>query len=847
MKLITYIVFISLFTCISFAQTIDKDIIIKAKKKKYFHKEQLWELIGDPMIKNEQDTLFADSIKYFTKEKKGISVGNVKLYDHDNTIEAIGSYGEYFTETKYAKLVTDTKLDIIKDDIIVYSDFLERYGEKGIYVASENVEVILEKDEATAVAGEGVYEVKTKKVILHYDPKIYHNNAIYSADKITILTDTKEIILEGNSVIKKENQRIYADKIHYYSKDPFKKAILDGNPKLVELSDNDSFLYGKPYRYANADKIVYFNVTNGKAKLMGNAGVVEYFLDSKDKKNGKFINYKLYKRVGNADTIKYIGGSTAKYAFIGNAKVYEPYRAAFAERIDYFDSANPVSVLRGKPVIFEFYEKNELGYKKNKIKRKGNGNIIKYYSDSKKIVLEGNAKAYEKDLSVDADYIEYTGGNIGTGYAKGHAKYEGRDDYAEADIIKYFGKSQERIVLAGNGFYKNKDITLYADFIDHYNKAQKSYLKGNAKIYDKDKQAFGDDIVYTKENGVENATLKGSPGIIKENQIAYGDVIEYKKTEKDEYLYLDGNANLRKLDQSAYADQIVMYKIDVPGQKKNDEKMILTSNVRLEDKERIIKGDKGEYYVYKKDSGENEKGIVTGNCDIYNKEDGSTAFSDDLEYYKNVKNEESIILKGNAEVNDEKKSGYADEIRIYPNFENSQDDKAELIGNPKIEDEKSLAYGDKIEIWDGVTNEIRIFDNAKYISDEDSIEIRGDYFVYDQDREVLLVEKNPVLIQKEDELIVYSNRLESFRKTNISLATGDVKIEQKKKKLYGEQAKLYENKDELHVTGNASAVENNNVSRAKLIILNTDTNEIRMEGVKKGKLDTSKDKDKNKK
>ncbi|MDH5682313.1 MAG: hypothetical protein OEZ36_12035, partial [Spirochaetota bacterium] len=81
-----------------------------------------------------------------------------------------------------------------------------------------------------------------------------------------------------------------------------------------------------------------------------------------------------------------------------------------------------------------------------------------------------------------------------------------------------------------------------------------------------------------------------------------------------------------------------------------------------------------------------------------------------------------------------------------------------------------------------------------------------------------------------------STQLVSYRKKKISIATGDVKINQGKKDIYGERAKLIEKKNRLEVTGNASLVENKNVTRAKKIIMNTKDKTVKMVKVMKGQV-----------
>ncbi|GMT48586.1 MAG: hypothetical protein IEMM0008_0125 [bacterium] len=814
------------------------DIVTSAGEKTYHLDKKYLDLKDNPVIKNGQDTLKADSIKYFNEENKGIGIGNVKLYDHENAIEVFGEFIEYFTKSKYAKIKTNAKLIAIKDQITVNSEFMERFGEEKIYIARNNVVIKLERENATATCDQGIYEILKKRFILRGHSKIYHGGSQYSADEIFIYTESKNIVLLGNAQIIKGNQKVLAGRIKYYSKDPNKKAILTGHPKLIEYSANDSLLGGKPYRIARAKKILYYNVQKGKARLLGDAKISEFYVDEEKGPNNSMVDIVIYKRTGEADEIKYIGGNPSKYALIGNAKITEAYRSGFAERIDFSEGANKKAIFKGDPVLYEFFKKKEVGYSPNKIKRKASAEIIEYYFKRKKLVLKKEALIEEENLKVRGEYLEYNDGIEPSGFALGDASIRRKEDYAHADHIRFFGGNKDRLILTGHAYYENEDMEVEADSIDHQNKIHKTIMKGHVTIYDDDKKAFADHMVYTKKNGVEKAVLKGNSGLIDKDKKAHGNIIEYTKKENKELLFLKGKASFVKKDKTVFADQIIYYTLGNKS-KDNDEKMILKDNVKIVEPDRITKGDNGVYFIKHKNKKTVETGYLIGNCEIINKNGSQRAFSDKIEYLKDEDCQETMKLIGNAEVSDDSKAGYANEITFYPNFEGENEDKYVMLGKPRIEDEVSRTTGKRIKIISGTRNQIRVFNDGKYINDEDDIEITGGYLFFDEEKDLLRAEKNPVFINKKDNVTVYSDQMESYRKKKISIATGDVKIIQKKKTIYGERAKYYEEKKKMVVTGNASIVEDDNVSRAKKIILNTKKETVELIDIIEGQLNTS--------
>ncbi len=814
------------------------DIVISAGEKEYNFEGKYWDLKDNPIIKNGHDTLRADNIKYYIDTKKGIGIGNVKLYDHENAIEVFGERIDYDAERKYAKLKTNAKLIAIKDQITVNSEFMERDGKRKLYIARNNVIVKLEREKATATADEGIYEILKKRFILRGHPKIYHGGSQYSADEIFIYTVSKNIVLLGNAEIIKGNQKVLAGRIKYYSKDPNKKAILTGHPKLIEYSDNDSLLNGKPYRIARAKKILYYNVQKGRARLLGKAKISEFYVDEEEGSNSSMVDIIIYKRTGEADEIKYLGGPPSRYALIGDAKITEAYKSGFAERIDFIEGSNQKAIFKGDPVLYEFFRKKEKGYSPNKIKRKASAQVIEYYFKRKKLVLKKEALVEEENLKVRGEYIEYNDGVEPSGYARGHASMRRKEDYARADHIRFIGGNQDRTILTGHAYYENKDMEVEADSIDHRNKIHKTVMKGHVKIYDDDKKAFADHMVYTKKEGVEKAVLQGHSGLIDKDKQAYGDSIEYTKKENKELLFLNGKASFVKKDKTVLADQITYYTIGNKS-KDNDEKMILKNNVQIIEPERTTKGDNGVYKISHKNKKTIETGYLIGNCEIIKRNGVQRAYSDKIEYLKDEDRQETMKLLGNAEVSDDSKAGYANEITFYPNFEGTHKDKFVMLGKPRIEDKVSRTTGQRIEIINGEGNQIEVFKNGKYINDEDEVEITGDYLFFDEEKDLLRAEKNPVFISKKDNVTVYSDQMVSYRKKKISIATGDVKIVQKKKTIYGERAKYYEEKKKMVVTGNASVVEDDNVSRAKKIILNTKKETVKLIDIIEGQLKTS--------
>ncbi len=839
--IVLYIISI-LFIIPSFTFSQNEDsVLIYAEKKRYIYGKKYWDLLGNPVLKKGSDSLSAKSIKYFQEKKRAIAKGNIKIFSYKDSVEVFGKYGEYHTDSGYAKLITDTKLIAIKDNITINSEIIERFKKKKIYTARNNVKIVMEKDNAVITAQNAVYSLSKKTITLKGSPIINQNGWEYKAKEIIFHTKTRIIVLNGESVARKDNQKIISDRIEYYSEHPKKKSIFTGHTKFIEYSDKQSFLRGKPYREVYGKKVIFYNYGEGKAVFLGKAFMTEFFLKKATKPNRTDIF--MYKRQGSADTIKYIGGDEKKVALIGNAKIFEPNKVAFADRIDYIDGREKIAILRGKAYFYEFYKKSESYSNYNSVKLKAKANTIKYFTEKDKVILEGGANIFGTDGYLQGDRVIYWSGEKEYGYAEGNAQLNSNNAIATADIIKYF-KKEEKTILAGNARYKKDDIRARARLIEHYEKENKTKLKGDVLIIENgEKKIITQDIVYKKTKGVETATLFGWSQLIKKNKVLAGNYIEYYSDKNGEKVFIREKASYKerhsKKDEDEkkwiFADQIIYYTIPKPGES-NDEKILLKGNTRVINSKRTLSGDNGEYYISNSSSGKTEKGFVYGNCEIIKKDTSQQAFSDRVEYFKDKDLKERYLLKGKVDFNNKDRLANSDSLTIFPDFKPGID-KIIFLGSPNFEDSESFARGDRIEMLDGNINQTRIFGNVKFVNKKEFSEISSGYLLFDDDREYVRVEKEPVFIQKDDDFIIYGNVIESFRETKISIATGDVKAIQKSKTIYGEYLKYIKKEKKLWVVGNATLETDNNITRAKRIVLNTKTKEVEMIGVRRSKLD----------
>ena len=142
--------------------------------------------------------------------------------------------------------------------------------------------------------------------------------------------------------------------------------------------------------------------------------------------------------------------------------------------------------------------------------------------------------------------------------------------------------------------------------------------------------------------------------------------------------------------------------------------------------------------------------------------------------------------------------------------------------------------GRKIEIYDGEEEIVRVYKDGKYEDRDNGVEIFGDYLEYQEAEDHIEVRGDPLLRREEDDITVYGEKIESFRKEKVSIATGAVKVEQGDRLIYGEKAYFEEENETLNVTGDGVAVDGEVVSKVKEVVLDTKARSIELKGVRVG-------------
>ena len=389
----------------------------------------------------------------------------------------------------------------------------------------------------------------------------------------------------------------------------------------------------------------------------------------------------------------------------------------------------------------------------------------------------------------------------GYGHMNGGARVNRGEEYGGGDWIEFF-EDGERIVMRGNGYYKNENIVVSGDYIDHDDGVTR--VKGNMKLKKEDWEILGEEMRHEEEEGgFETGVVKGEPRIfLGEDRVI--------RTERLNY-YKEGN----------------------------EERILLGGGVVMEDSKKKVMGDRGNYRILKDEEGKSyETGYLEGGCEIIEHGGERRVYGDQLEYYSDLEGQgEQFIVKGNGEFVELENSGYSEEIRYLPDIEEGgkEFNKILLLGkNSRLEDGVSEMTGRKIEIYDGEEEIVRVYKDGKYEDRDNGVEIFGDYLEYQEAEDRIEVRGDPLLRREEDDITVYGEKIESFRKEKVSIATGAVKVEQGDRLIYGEKAYFEEENETLNVTGDGVAVDGEVISKVKEVVLDTKARSIELKGVRVG-------------
>ena len=273
------------------------NLILNCQEGRHYEKNDLAVLYKKVSAIQEQRTLTCDTIKFFSKEDRLLSIGSSHILDPDYDLKAdsITVFTKQDSGVALGNVILKQKGQTIKANRIEYQKDKDQDGVSYTAIG----DVIIEDSLRIATCGKAKYDRKNEVTTLEVEPKITENERVLSGEKI-ILQYSKE-----------ELERLHIPK----------KAFAVTPIEGFQRSRSDSTEIGDTLKYADrmegSQLTSYFE--NGKLdslRIVGMAKTLYHvFEDSiyQGKNNASGDTIIMMFMENELNTLKIIGGSEWKY------------------------------------------------------------------------------------------------------------------------------------------------------------------------------------------------------------------------------------------------------------------------------------------------------------------------------------------------------------------------------------------------------------------------------------------------------------------------------------------------------------------------------------------------------
>jgi len=273
------------------------NLILNCQEGRHYEKNDLAVLYKKVSAIQEQRTLTCDTIKFFSKEDRLLSIGSSHILDPDYDLKAdsITVFTKQDSGVALGNVILKQKGQTIKANRIEYQKDKDQDGVSYTAIG----DVIIEDSLRIATCGKAKYDRKNEVTTLEVEPKITEDERVLSGEKI---------ILQYN---KEELERLHIPK----------KAFAVTPIEGFQRSRSDSTEIGDTLKYADrmegSQLTSYFE--NGKLdslRIVGMAKTLYHvFEDSiyQGKNNASGDTIIMMFMENELNTLKIIGGSEGKY------------------------------------------------------------------------------------------------------------------------------------------------------------------------------------------------------------------------------------------------------------------------------------------------------------------------------------------------------------------------------------------------------------------------------------------------------------------------------------------------------------------------------------------------------
>ncbi len=164
-----------------------------------------------------------------------------------------------------------------------------------------------------------------------------------------------------------------------------------------------------------------------------------------------------------------------------------------------------------------------------------------------------------------------------------------------------------------------------------------------------------------------------------------------------------------------------------------------------------------------------------------------------------------------------------------------------LSGNARIVSDTTEITADEIELFGDESRYALCYGNVTVIDEEKGIKLICDELFYDRDIDLSRIDGYSEMIDQKNELVVKGGFLEHFGDDDITIVQIGVRILKEDMACRSEFARYKREEDLLELSGMPYVYWKEDEYRASRIIINLDTDEIRLEGEVTGKITAEKD------
>lgn len=249
---------------------VNKETTITSAIGYYYHQHSLATFYGDVILKDDERTIYADSLRYNTDKEIAYFITKTTIIDKDSNVIVTHS-GFYDTKTEKAFFGNNT--EIKKDDASVKAEFIDYDNKTKIAIAKNNV-VFNDSSERTTILSNYIYSDENKELVIAYnDPLMIsvsedEKDTMYlSAD--TLLTykiaihdtvyisslgkDTDDTLSENHTILLDSSALVDETETDSIAKEDYQ--ILTDSVKILKAFRNMKMIQGK--MSAVADSLFY--------------------------------------------------------------------------------------------------------------------------------------------------------------------------------------------------------------------------------------------------------------------------------------------------------------------------------------------------------------------------------------------------------------------------------------------------------------------------------------------------------------------------------------------------------------------------------------------------------------